>query len=168
MSADNNIILIGMPGAGKSSIGVLLAKQTLRDFVDVDVLIQRRERASLHEILRRDGSDGLRRAEQSALLSLAVEGHVIATGGSAVYSAAGMAHLRSGGVTVFLDVPLPVLQGRVGDLERRGVLRETGQDLAQIFAERRPLYQAAADYRIDCDNQPPQQILRMISERLGL
>ncbi|MEE9255278.1 MAG: shikimate kinase, partial [Pseudomonadales bacterium] len=108
-----NIVLIGMPGAGKSTVGVILAKRTARDFVDTDLLIQKTEKRSLQEILDADGYLGLRRIEERVLLSMELCGHVIATGGSAVYSDAAMDHLRRMGIVVFLDVDLDAIKSRV-------------------------------------------------------
>ncbi len=158
-----NIVLIGMPGCGKSTIGVLLAKATMRDFIDTDVLIQRCEAASLRDIIAAGGVQSLLAAEERVLVSLQKTSHVIATGGSAIYSAAGMAALQRQGDIVFLDVPLSVLEERLGDLNARGVVREPNQDLAAIFEERRPLYQAAADHRIDCAGLTQQEIVNAIA-----
>jgi len=146
----NNVALIGMPGAGKSTLGVLLAKRTARSFLDTDLLIQNAEHASLQEIISRRGVAYFRRAEERVVLGLDCSSCVIATGGSVVYSTAAMEHLGRIGRRIFLDVPLAELDRRLGNLDRRGVIRAPGQDLAGLLAERRPLYERWADIRLDC------------------
>jgi shikimate kinase len=144
-----NIVLIGMPGAGKSTVGVILAKRTARDFVDTDLLIQKTEKRSLQEILDADGYLGLRRIEERVLLSMELCGHVIATGGSAVYSDAAMDHLRRMGIVVFLDVDLDAIRSRVTDFDSRGIAKRADQSFEALFEERRVLYRKYADITID-------------------
>lgn len=144
-----NIVLIGMPGAGKSTVGVILAKRTARDFVDTDLLIQKTEKRSLQEILDADGYLGLRRIEERVLLSMELCGHVIATGGSAVYSDAAMDHLRRVGIVVFLDVDLDAIKSRVTDFDSRGIAKRADQSFEALFEERRVLYRKYADITID-------------------
>ena len=144
-----NIVLIGMPGAGKSTVGVILAKRTARDFVDTDLLIQKTEKRSLQEILDADGYLGLRRIEERVLLSMELCGHVIATGGSAVYSDAAMDHLRRMGIVVFLDVDLDAIKSRVTDFDSRGIAKRADQSFEALFEERRVLYRKYADITID-------------------
>ena len=146
----NNLALIGMPGAGKSTLGVLLAKRTARSFLDTDLLIQSAEDAPLQEIIDKRGVDSFRRVEERIVLELDCSGSVIATGGSVVYSEAAMEHLGRLSRRIYLDVPLVELDRRLGDLDKRGVIRNTGQDLAGLLAERRPLYERWADIRVDC------------------
>jgi shikimate kinase len=154
-----------MPGAGKSTVGVILAKRTARGFLDTDVLIQLVERRSLQQIVDAEGYLALRRIEERVLLGLACEGHVIATGGSAVYSPGAMEHLRSIGVVVFLDVDLPTLERRVTDLATRGLSRRPDQGLADLFKERRPLYERYADATIACGALSQEEVCERI-ERL--
>ena len=111
-----NLILIGMPGAGKSTIGLLLAKELAKNFIDTDILIQLREEKTLQDILHQHGYQHLRDIEEEILLSVKCSNHIIATGGSAVYSEAGMKHLNSFGPVIFLDVPLDILAVLRGDL----------------------------------------------------
>ena len=146
----NNLALIGMPGAGKSTLGVLLAKRTARSFLDTDLLIQNAEDAPLQEIIDKRGVDSFRRVEERIVLELDCSGSVIATGGSVIYSEAAMEHLGRLSRRIYLDVPLAELDRRLGDLDKRGVIRSTGQDLAGLLAERRPLYERWADIRVDC------------------
>ncbi len=148
--ARNNLALIGMPGAGKSTLGVLLAKRTARAFLDTDLLIQKVESASLHEIIAARGVAHFRGVEERVVLGLDCSACVIATGGSVVYSEAAMQHLGRIGRRIYLDVSLAELERRLGNLDRRGVIRAPGQDLAGLLAERRPLYERWADIHLDC------------------
>jgi shikimate kinase len=146
---DYNVVLIGMPGCGKSTIGILLAKSMSRSFVDTDVVIQSREGKTLHQIALSAGREGFRDVECAAICSLEARRAIISTGGSVVYRTAAMEHLRDFGVVVFMDVSLAVLEKRLGDLDARGVSRNPGQTLESLMAERRPLYEAYADITID-------------------
>jgi len=163
MSAQKtNLVLIGMAGAGKSTVGPLLARSLAYGFVDVDELTQADQQHSLQELVDRHGASWFRRLEEKILLGLELRRHVIATGGSAVYSEAGMNHLKESGLVVFLDVPLAALEVRVGDGAARGLVREPGQGFAQLFAERRPLYHRYADITIDCAGMSPDRICEAI------
>ena len=141
----HNVVLIGMPGAGKSTLGVLLAKWTSRHFIDTDVVIQARERRTLQTIIDTEGLAAFRHVEERAILDLRCDNSVIATGGSVVYSDAAMQHLRALGIVVYLQLDLPHLQERLHNLPSRGVVMTPGQTLAQLFAERTPLYARYAD-----------------------
>jgi shikimate kinase len=149
-STTTNIILIGMPGSGKSTVGVLLAKMTARSFIDTDVLIQTETGRTLQSIVDSDGYLELRQIEEAVLLRLDVSGHVIATGGSAVYSSLAMEHLMSQGIAVFLDVDLATLKARVRDYETRGLAKRPDQTVDDLFAERFALYRRYADITIAC------------------
>ena len=109
----SNLVLIGMPGSGKSTIGVMLAKRTFRDFVDTDLLIQSSQQKSLQDIVDSSGYIALRKIEEEILLGLSLQNHVIATGGSAAYSEQAMTHLKSNGTLIFLDVDLATLEARI-------------------------------------------------------
>jgi shikimate kinase len=163
----SNIVLVGMPGSGKSTVGVILAKLLSYDFIDTDVLIQSSQRRALQDIVDRDGHLALRKIEEDALLSLDLHNHVIATGGSAVYSAAAMAHLAAIGTVVFLDVELATLQARVNNLATRGLARRPGQSLADLFAEREALYRQAADITINCTGMTQEAVCSAIIARVG-
>ena len=141
-----NIVLIGMPGAGKSTVGVLLAKELGLNFIDTDVLIQVREKQTLQELLDAKGYLALRAAEEKVLLSLfdggdKYDGVVVATGGSAVYSDAGMESLAANATIVYLDVPLAELRKRVVNYDNRGIAARADQSFEDLFAERNALYQ---------------------------
>jgi shikimate kinase len=151
MFPHKNIILIGMPGSGKSTVGVLLAKMTSRRFIDTDILIQNAERRTLQEIIDRDGYLCLREIEENILLSIKGERQVVATGGSAVYSLAAMNHLKETGIVVFLEVSLETLHKRVRDYDTRGLARRPDQTIEELFRERHSLYEQYADLRIVCD-----------------
>ena len=167
-SADSNIVLIGMPGVGKSTIGVLLAKATSRNFVDTDVVIQRRHQRRLQDIIETEGMDAFKRLEERALLDLNVRGHVIATGGSVVYSHPAMTHLKTSGVVVYLKLPFELLESRVASLDVRGVVREPAQTLADLYRARRPLYERYADLTVDCTGLTHEEVATAVMEALGL
>lgn len=161
-----NIILIGMPGAGKSTIGVMLAKELGLDFVDTDVAIQVREGSSLQALLDRDGYQRLRQIEEEVILAQQLHGTVVATGGSAVYGAAAMDYLSRHGTIVFLDLPLSQLSKRIKNFSTRGVACKPGQDLAALYHERLPLYQRYSDLQIKVTGHSADQVLAMIVARL--
>jgi len=163
----NNIVLVGMPGSGKSTVGVILAKFCGRGFVDTDILIQQTEGCTLQEILDSQGYLELRRIEEQVLLGLECDRHVVATGGSAVYSSAAMAHLREKGVVVFLHVELVELERRVKNFAVRGIAGRPGQDFASLYQERFPLYQKYADIVIPCSGQSPEELCEAIRRDLA-
>jgi shikimate kinase len=154
----NNVILIGMPGAGKSTIGVMLAKRMAKDFVDTDVLIQVVTGRSLQHILNENGYLGLRDVEEKVILSLDCDSHVIATGGSAAYSSRAMHHLSGQGTVVFLDVPFEVIEARVTDYGTRGIARREEQSFHDLYEERRPLYERYAEITVLCGTKNQDQV----------
>ncbi len=166
-TAPANLILIGMPGAGKSTVGRLLARQIALDFLDTDLLLEARVGCSLQQIVEARGNAGMRAAEERLILSLNCRHTVIATGGSAVYSPAAMAHLKSLGRIIFLHLPLEALQPRLNDLATRGLVRRPGQSLADLYAERLPLYRRYADITLDCLGLTPEEVVRAIRKLVG-
>jgi shikimate kinase len=158
----SNIVLIGMPGAGKSTVGVILAKLTSRDFIDTDVLIQIKEDRSLQDIVDHDGHMALRRIEEQILLGLTLSNHVIATGGSAAYSEPAMRHLGSHGLIVFLDLDLAALESRVRDFTTRGLAKRPDQTFADLFHERFELYTKYADITILCKGLTQEEVCERI------
>ena len=167
-TSESNIILIGMPGAGKSTVGVILAKHSSRDFVDTDVLIQVREGRTLQQIVDTEGQMELRRIEEAVLLSLKCQNHAIATGGSAVYSDAAMQHLKANGIAVFLHVEIEELRKRLSNFETRGIARRPDQTFEDLFSERHVLYKRYADLTIECMGKSQEDLSREIHERLLL
>lgn len=163
----NNLVLIGMPGAGKSTNGLLLAKALGKDFLDTDVLIQVDEGKTLQQIM--DSSDylQLRHIEESILTNINTENTVIATGGSAVYSALGIEHLKKNGIVIYLETPLKTLDSRIHDYETRGIAKHPEQSFDDLFRERTKLYELYADTIIHCDQQPPEDVVNSILKALS-
>ncbi len=162
-----NIVLIGMPGVGKSTVGVLLAKLSGRDFLDTDVVLQRRLGRTLQDVINRDGRDAFLRLEEECVLSLRVTGCVLATGGSVVYSEPAMRHVREGAVTLHLTIPIGDLERRLHNLSTRGVIMFPGQGIRQLWEERAPLYRRHADLTIDCSNLDHTSAAERIEEIAG-
>ena len=165
--APSNLVLIGMPGSGKSTVGVILAKKTSRNFVDTDVLIQTSQQRTLQDIVDRDGYATLRKIEEELLLSLSIQNHVIATGGSAIYSDQAMTHLKSSGLVIFLDVDVATLESRVLDFSMRGLAKRPGQSFSELFNERYPLYAKYADITIKCAGLTQEGVCASIIEEIG-
>jgi len=163
---DANIVLIGMPAVGKSTIGVLLAKATSRDFIDTDVFIQAKEGRSLQEIIDRQGLKVFCRVEEQHVLSLSCRGKVIATGGSVVYSDAAMNHLGFCGIIVHLVLNLPAIQKRLTDLDSRGIVMAPGKTIDLLYEERLPLYKKYAHLTVDCAGKTHEGIVGEIIQRL--
>lgn len=161
-----NLVLIGMPGVGKSTVGVLLAKVLLRDFLDTDVQLQAALGCRLQACIDRHGLAAFLAAEERLLCSLRVHGTVIATGGSAVYSARAMRHLRHQGTIVLLALPLSALRQRLTNLATRGVVREPGQTLAALHRSRAPLYRRHAQITVPCANRNHEEVVQAILRRL--
>lgn len=157
-----SLILIGMPGAGKSTLGLLLAKHLAKDFVDTDLLIQLEHRKTLQDILHQQGYMALREQEEKVLLNAHYPNHVIATGGSAVYSPQAMQHLKQFGPIIFLDVTIGELEQRINDMNSRGIARAPQQTFADVYAERRPLYLRYADIVIDCTGKNLEQLVEEV------
>jgi shikimate kinase len=157
--SQRNVVLIGMPGVGKSTVGVLLAKRLRFSFIDTDIYIQVREGHSLHELIRAHGPTEFCRIEESHILSLAVKSHVIAPGGSVVYRPQAMARLKANGVAIHLDIAVERLKRRLEDVDARGVVIGPGQTIESLYAERRPLYLRYADATVATDDLTPDQVV---------
>ncbi len=167
MTSDQNIILIGMPGAGKSTIGVLLAKALSRDFVDTDLVIQTADGRRLQEMIDSGGLDDFLALEERHVLALNVQGAVIATGGSAVYSEKAMRHLKQRGTVVYLQLPLSHLEARITDMDSRGVVIAPWQNLADLYHERLPLYEHFADITVACAGLSHGRVVQAILQALA-
>jgi len=166
-SEKQSVILIGMPGVGKSTLGVLLAKELGLEFVDTDLFIQTREGKTLQEIMDQRGYLALRDVEALVLQELNFAfPKVVATGGSAVYSPEGMAHLANFGQVVYLSLSLDALRGRIHNYEQRGIARAPGQTFESLMEERTQLYRQYADLEVNCEGRSPQQCLLTILEEL--
>lgn len=145
----NNIVLIGMPGVGKSTIGVILAKILAYHFLDSDLVIQEREGKRLHQIISEEGCEGFLKIENDVNASLNVDRTIIATGGSAVYGKEAMEHLKEIGEVVYLKADYSTIEKRLGNLEKRGVALKEGQSLKDLYDERTKLYELYADVIVD-------------------
>lgn len=162
-----NVILIGMPGAGKSTVGVVLAKRLGYTFLDSDLVIQQKYGKLLHELISEHGVEGFWKIENDVNAGLTCDRTVIATGGSAIYGAEAMEHLRSIGTVVYLRLTLPQIEERLGDLTERGVTLREGQDLKALYGERTPLYEKYAHVIIDCDGQRVRELVTRIEREIG-
>lgn len=161
-----NIVLIGMPGAGKSTVGVVLAKKLGYAFLDSDLVIQSREGKLLHEIIEEQGVEKFWTIEEEANLSIDAKRTVIATGGSVIYGSRAMEHLGEDGVIVYLKLPCEEIARRLGDLNERGVTLREGQDLQMLYEERIPLYEKYADITIVCERRSIREIVEEIARKI--
>lgn len=160
-----NIVLIGMPAVGKSTIGVLLAKTLGFSFIDTDLIIQQSTGRLLQDIIDADGLDAFCSAEEQAVLSVsATSKAVIATGGSVVYSEKAMAHLKENGVVYHLSLPTAELIRRLHNITTRGIAKHPAETLDDVFAKRLPLYEKFADVTADCLNKTAEDVVAEISE----
>ncbi|MDO5408847.1 MAG: shikimate kinase [Lachnospiraceae bacterium] len=162
----DNITLIGMPGAGKSTIGVVLAKRLGYRFVDTDLLIQEQEKRLLKEIIAQEGLDGFRRIENQVNAGLEVSRSVIAPGGSVIYCKEAMEHLKQLGPVIYLRVSYQDLAKRLGDLVDRGVALKEGQGLRELMEERGVQYEKYADYIIDEDGLTPGRVAAILESKI--
>ena len=163
----DNIILIGMPGVGKSTVGVILAKVLGYRFVDADLEIQQQEGKLLAQIIEEVGTEGFIQVENRVNASLNVSRTVVATGGSVVYGQAAMEHLKSIGTVVYLQVPYSVINKRLSDIKGRGVVLKEGQTLYDLYLERTPLYEKYADLCISEEHLNVEQTVELLVEKLN-
>ena len=159
-----NIVLTGMPGAGKSTVGVVLAKRMGYRFIDSDLLIQEKYGKLLHELIEENGVEGFWRIENDVNASLQASRAVIATGGSVIYEKEAMEHLGRIGVIVYLQLPCHEIAERLGDLNARGVTLREGQTLEELYAERIPLYEKYAHITVDCEGKQLREIVAEIAD----
>lgn len=160
-----NIVLIGMPGAGKSTVGVVVAKKLGYVFVDSDLVIQSQYHKLLHELIEEHGVEGFWQIENDVNASLDTSRAIIATGGSVCYEEEAMEHLSQIGVVVYLKLSLPSVADRLGDLSARGVTMKQGQDLADLYAERIPLYEKYAHVTVDCEGKQLREVAEEVCDR---
>ncbi len=162
----SNIVLIGMPGAGKSTIGVVLAKLRGMRFIDTDLVIQEKTGQLLSETIEQRGIDSFISLENEIVSQIDVSRAIIATGGSVAYGLEAMRHLAENGTIVFIDCGFAELSRRLGSLERRGVVLREGQDLRALYEERVPLYRQYAQYSVDVTDLDVRQAVLAIDEQL--
>lgn len=148
----DNIILIGMPGCGKSTCGVLVAKALCKSFVDTDLLIQSAEGCPLQEIIEKKGNDYFKEIEEKILVKSDFQNSIIATGGSAVYYESAMNHFKENGKIVYLKISLDEMLSRIKNIKTRGILLQNGETIEEMFEKREGLYEKYADVIIDCNN----------------
>ena len=165
----NNVVLIGMPGAGKSTLGVVVAKVLGFEFIDGDILIQSQCDKTLQKIIDALGPEGFIQVENEVLSDIECERAVIAPGGSAIYSEAAMCHLASIGHVVYIKVSLEELEHRLGSLHERGVVmrKGMGMSLEEIYHERVPLYEHYAEITIDADGMGTREASRLLVDELS-
>ena len=164
--AQHNVILIGMPGVGKSTVGVVLAKRLGYAFMDSDLVIQNKEGRLLHEIIAEKGVEGFWQTEEEINASIETDYTVIATGGSVIYGSRAMEHFKQIGIIVYLKLSLEAITERLGDLNERGVTLREGQDLAALYAERIPMYERYADITMNCEGLSIREIVATIAEQI--
>ncbi|MGN0607430.1 MAG: shikimate kinase [Oscillospiraceae bacterium] len=160
----NNIVLIGMPASGKSTIGVILAKVLKCRFVDTDLIMQDSTDKTLIDIISEKGMDGFIEFENDTVSKLKFRNTVIATGGSVVYGEQAMANLKKDGIVVYLKHRYEVIDSRLTNISTRGVVMHDGQTLQDLFNERVPLYEKYADITIEADGLSTEQTVEKISE----
>jgi shikimate kinase len=159
-----NVILIGMPGAGKSTIGVILAKVLGYSFIDSDLLIQEKEKCLLKDIIEKEGLEGLIAVEEQVNADISTENAVIATGGSVIYGPRAMEHLRSIGVVVYIRLSYETIENRLGNIRQRGVVLRKGQTLKSLYEERCPLYERYAHVIVDGEGLGMEELMERIAQ----
>ena len=164
MGTKDNIVLIGMPGAGKSTVGVVLAKVLGCRFLDSDLVIQEETGRLLHEIISGDGLAGFLEIENDVNSRIEAQNSIIATGGSVVYGEQAMRHLKEIGTVVYLELSCEEIETRLGDLRKRGVALKDGQTLEELYAERVPLYEKYADVTVRCTGKLIRRIIAELTD----
>lgn len=162
-----NVVMVGMPGSGKSTIGVILAKSLGFDFVDTDLVICKREGKKLQEIIDTEGLEKFLEIEQQVGEEISSVNSVVATGGSMILSDEAMKNLKKDGIVVYVEVPLEILKKRITNMKTRGIAFKKGETLEDIFRVRTPLYEKYADITITADeNTVPEDCVNQIVERI--
>lgn len=157
-----NIVLIGMPGVGKSTIGNLLSQQLDMSFIDTDMMIRQKSGKSPQQIIDEHGSDKFHNVEEDVVLGLNLKNFVVSTGGSVVYSHKALNHLKNNGVVVYLKSDYKDIEKRIRNIKTRGIAFKEGQDLTDLYKERVPLYEKYADITIDCTDKNIKEVLEMV------
>lgn len=160
----NNVVLIGMPGAGKSTIGVLLAKSLNKRFVDTDLCIQEKCGKKLYEIINESGIDDFVRIENDIIASLDIADSVVATGGSAIFGAEAMSKLSSSGTIVYLKLDADEISSRIKNIKTRGIAMDKGETIFDVYQKRKPYYEKYADYTVDCAGLTVEECVSEIVE----
>lgn len=161
-----NIVLIGMAGSGKSTVGVVLAKALGLQFVDTDLLIQQKTGEKLQQTIDAKGTESFLKIEEDVLSALSLDGFVIATGGSAVLSDKAMANLKQNAITVFLDVPLKELEKRITDMTCRGIAMNKDDSFENVYNLRLPLYRKFADITVSVGKKSLEETVNLILENI--
>ncbi|MBQ3933321.1 MAG: shikimate kinase [Lachnospiraceae bacterium] len=159
-----NITLIGMPGAGKSTVGVVLAKRMGMDFIDTDLIIQKEYNKTLSEIINEKGIEEFKKVENDVISKLELDNTIIATGGSAVYGKEAMKHLRDISKVVYIELTEENIEDRLGDLNERGVVLEDGETLQELYDERIPLYKKYAHIIVNADDMVLREVVKNIEK----
>lgn len=162
---ETNIVLVGMPGAGKSTIGVILAKATGKTFIDTDLIIQQRYNRLLQDIINDEGINNFLSKEESIVTALDVKNHVIATGGSVIYSNQAMDHLKRDSLIVYLQLRFDEIDDRIRNITSRGIVMDKDQTLIGLYNERLPLYERHADITINCSGKHIEDIVTEIKNK---
>ena len=163
----NNLILIGMPGCGKSTVGVVLAKALAMDFIDSDLVIQKEMGMKLSQLIDQHGDEGFRAIENRINAELTAENSIIATGGSVVYGEDAMRHLKGIGTVIYLKLSYEAIEDRLGDLHARGVTIQPGWTLLDLYNERVPLYEKWADITVDCEHLRLREVVEYIRKQVN-
>jgi shikimate kinase len=162
----SNIVLIGMPGAGKSTVGVLLAKTLRKSFIDTDLLIQQRHGRFLQDIIDEEGIKKFLNKEENIVVKLDVKNHVIATGGSVIYSNSSVNHLKRDSFMIYLQLRFDEIDERIKNISSRGIIMDEKQTLMELYNERIPLYEKHADIIINCSNKHIEDIVTEIKTKV--
>ena len=162
-----NIIITGMPGAGKSTMGVILAKSLRMKFVDTDILIQEDTGRLLQEIIDAEGPEAFKKIEERTILSRRYHNAVIATGGSVVFSGRAMEYLKTGGIVLYLEISFEEMVRRLGNITTRGIVLVRGQGLREMYDQRVPLYEKYADITVDCSGDDFEDRVGNVIGQLG-
>lgn len=161
-----NVVLIGMPGAGKSTIGVILAKVLGYQFMDSDLLIQEQEKSLLKDIIKKKGLDGFIAIENQVNRDIQAENTVIATGGSVIYGNEAMEHLRDIGIVVYIQLSYEAIEKRLGNIKQRGVVLREGQTLLSLYNERCPLYEKYAHIIVNGEGMDVEVLMEKILQEV--